>query len=108
MINAQHYYIWVQREHLRVYLGTVNGVSVSTAATIQTEEEASLEFVSTLPEYRRQGAAGGVCSAALEELFENGPGVVTLSASPGSSSLYEQMGFRRCFENIVMQYPLSK
>lgn len=59
MINAQHYYIWVQREHLRVYLGTVNGVSVSTAATIQTGEEASLEFVSTLPEYRRQGAAAG-------------------------------------------------
>lgn len=108
MIDAQHYYPWVQNEHFRIYLGEAEGVPVSSAATIQTGEEASLEFVSTLQEYRRQGAAAAVCSTALEELFANGVSSVSLSACDGAAPLYEGLGFHRCFENIVMQYEFLK
>ena len=106
MIDGEHYYIWVRDGHLQIYLGLIEGVPVSTAATIQTGTEASLEFVSTLPEYRRQGAAASLCSAALEALFANGAAAVTLNACGGSAALYEKLGFHRCFHNIVMQYDI--
>ena len=108
MIDGERYYRWVCDGHLRIYLGLIKGVPAATAATIQTGREASLEFVSTLREYRRQGAAACLCSAALEELFANGAAAVTLSACGGSVSLYEKLGFHRCFDNIVMQYDIPQ
>ena len=91
---------------MNFYLGEIDGIPVATAATIQTGDLASLEFVSTLEEYRRRKAASAVCSRALTELFEQGASSVTLSACGESVSLYRKFGFRSYFNNIVMQYDI--
>ena len=106
MVDAEHYYIWVEEGYLNFYLGEIDGIPVATAATIQTGDLASLEFVSTLEEYRRKKAASAVCSRALTELFEQGASSVTLSACGESVSLYRKFGFHSYFNNIVMQYDI--
>lgn len=63
---------WVENKNINLYLGEIDGTSVSTAATIRTGNTASLEFVSTLEEYRRRKVASVVCSRALADLFESG------------------------------------
>ncbi len=104
MIDAQHYFVWVESEDIKLYLCEIDGVAVSTAATIRTEDTASLEFVSTLEEYRRRGAAAAVCSRALEELFADGVRTVTLSGAEEALALYKNLGFNECFENTIMLY----
>ena len=104
MIDADNYYIWVENGDYTIYLGEINGVPVATAATIQTGNTGSLEFVSTLSDYRRKKAAITVCSMAVDELLKNGANTVTLGACGESSLLYEQLGFHRCFNNIILRY----
>ena len=106
MIDADNYYTWIKNNHLSIYLGEIDGIPVSTAATIQTGDTASLEFVSTLKEYRRRKAASVVCSKALSDLFANGVSSVTLSACDESVPLYKKFGFHSCFHNIIMQYDI--
>ena len=89
---------------MRFYLAEIDGKAVSTAATIQTGDTASLEFVSTLEEYRRRKAAIILSSKALANLFANGAACVTLSGSSEAVPLYEKLGFHPCFCNTIMLY----
>ncbi|MBQ8597053.1 MAG: GNAT family N-acetyltransferase [Lachnospiraceae bacterium] len=102
MIDAEHYYVWVQSEDIRIYLCEIDGVPVSTAATICNGDVASLEFASTLEEYRRRGAAISLCSKALTDLWENGVNMVTLGACEESPALYEKLGFHKVYHNVLM------
>ncbi|MFD2876640.1 GNAT family N-acetyltransferase [Paenibacillus rhizoplanae] len=43
------------------YLAYLDGVPIATSAAIQTGNQASIEFVSTLQQYRNQGAASALC-----------------------------------------------
>ena len=48
MIDAEHYFSWVKSDKIKIYSAKINGITVSTCATIQNGDTASLEFVSTL------------------------------------------------------------
>ena len=104
MIDADHYFTWVESNNINIYLAEINGIAVSTCATIQNNNTASLEFVSTLEEYRRRQAAALLCSCAINDLLDNGAEIVTLGACGHSAFLYERLGFKRCFHNTVMKY----
>ena len=104
MIDAEHYSSWIEQDNIRLFLAEIDGVPVSTAATIQTGSTASLEFVSALKEHRRQKAAITLCSRAIEALFDRGVETVTLSGSSEAVSLYERLGFHSCFNNMIMLY----
>ena len=104
MIDAENYYVWVENENIDLYLGEIDSIPVSTAATIRYGDMASLEFVSTLEEYRRKKVASVVCSIALTDLFESGVEDVTLSACGESVCLYEKFGFERYFNNVIVRY----
>ena len=107
MIDAEHYYKWVEMGMAGIYIAEIGGVAVSTAATMRNGQIASLEFVSTLPEYRRQKAAITLCSKALADLFADGVEAVTLSGASEATALYEKLGFHSCFPNIIMEYKLQ-
>lgn len=107
MIDAEHYYKWVEMGMAGIYIAEIGGVAVSTAATMRNGQTASLEFVSTLPEYRRQKAAITLCSKALADLFADGVEAVTLSGASEATVLYEKLGFHSCFPNIIMEYKLQ-
>lgn len=104
MIDAENYYTWTKQENMRFYLAELAGKAISTVATIRTGNTASLEFVSTLQEYRRRKAAIILSSRALENLFADGVESVTLSGSGEAVPLYEKLGFHQCFHNIIMLY----
>lgn len=104
MIDADHYFTWVKSNNINIYLAEIIGIAVSTCATIQNNNTASLEFVSTLKEYRRRKAAALLCTYAINDLFHNGAGIVKLGACGHSAFLYERLGFKRCFSNTVMKY----
>lgn len=104
MIDADHYFTWVESNNISIYLAEINGLAVSTCATIQNNNTASLEFVSTLEKYRRRKAAASLCSCAINDLLNNGAEVVTLGACGRSVYLYERLGFKRCFNNTVMKF----
>lgn len=106
MIDAENYYTWVESEDISIYLGEINGIPVSTAATIQNGEVASLEFVSTLEAYRRRKFAAIVCSRAIQDQFDMDIKAVTLGACGESAHLYKKLGFKSIFNNIVMQYDI--
>lgn len=106
MIDADHYFTWVESEHINIWMAEIDGTAVSTCATIQNDNTASLEFVSTLEEYRRRKAAASLCSRAVDDLLHNGVETVTLGACGHSASLYEGLGFQRCFHNTIMKYEL--
>lgn len=108
MIDAEHYYVWVEKENINIYLGEINGIPVSTVATIQTKDVASIEFTSTLQEYRCRGAAATLCSKALADLFTNDVKAVTLSGAPEAVALYQKLGFHSCFHNILMRYDIPE
>ena len=103
MIDAEHYYIWVEKGTYRFWLGEIDGVPVSTAATIQTGRAGSLEFVSTLEPYRRQGAAAVASSGAIAKLLASGAELVSLSACGESVPLYRKLGFEPVFEPVMMR-----
>lgn len=107
MIDAENYYTWVESDDISIYLGEIDGNPVSTAATIQNGDVASLEFVSTLEEYRRKKVASTVCSRAIQELWDKGVKAVTLGACGESVPLYKGMGFQSYFNNIIMQYDVQ-
>ena len=107
MIDAENYYTWVENENIDLYLGEIEGIPVSTAMTIRNGDTASLEFVSTLEEYRRRKVASVICSRALANLFERGVEDVTLSACGESVGLYEKFGFQRYFDNVIMRCELN-
>ncbi|MCI9071817.1 MAG: GNAT family N-acetyltransferase [Lachnospiraceae bacterium] len=106
MIDADHYFTWVESNNINIYLAEMNGIVVSTCATIQNNNTASLEFVSTLEEYRRKKAAISLCSYAIDNLLHNGAEIVTLGACGHSAFLYEKLGFKRSFNNTIMKFDL--
>lgn len=104
MIDADHYFTWVQEEAVRIYLAETDGAVISTCATIQNGSTASLEFVSTLEQYRRKKAAALLSSFAIADLLNNGAETVTLSACGDSVHLYRTLGFQKIFYNTILEY----
>lgn len=107
MIDAENYYTWFENGVYDFYLAEIGGIPVSTVATIRCGDTASLEFVSTLNEYRRRKAAITVSTMVLNELFANGVKTVTLSGSVEAVALYKKLGFHNCFHNILLKYNIS-
>lgn len=104
MIDSENYYTWLKNGVYDFYLAEIDGIPVSTVATIQNGDTASLEFVSTLNEYRRRKAAITVSTMALYNLFAKGVKTVTLSGSVEAVALYKKLGFHDCFHNILLKY----
>ncbi len=108
MLDVAHYTPWLTQGKFSFYLACLNGVPVATAATIEDGDQASLEFVSTLKEHRCQGAATAACVEALRQLQHRGVRVVTLRSSSEAVALYERLGFRPYFEQVLIFYPKDR
>jgi len=104
MIDAEHYFTWVSQNNLAFYIGYLNGVAISTAATITDQDNASLEFVSTLEEYRKQGAGTAVCVEVLKQLKEQDIKTVILGSSPEATSIYKRLGFVPYFGKVLLTF----
>lgn len=96
-IHPEYHYPLCRDGLLRCYMVQDGaGRVLSTAAVAVDREAASLEFVATVPEYRRQGLARAVCQRAVDDAFRGEAEIVTVRAIDGkAAALYSSMGFRR-------------
>lgn len=104
LLTLEHYAVWLTHGAFAFYLGYSNGRPVATAATITQGNTATLEFVSTLPEYRRQGAGTAVCLRALRDLQERQTRTVTLRSSTEGYGLYRKLGFQPVFAQRLFSF----
>jgi len=108
MLSAEHYAAWLHHAPLVFYLGYRDRMPMATLATIQDGETASVEFVSTLPEYRRQGAATALCIEAIRDLRLKGAKIATLRSNTEAISLYARLGFKPYYEQLLVSYPMDR
>lgn len=77
------------------YVGYVDGVPVSTAATVACGQTIGVYNVATLPEYQRRGYGEAVMRRALAEAERERPSrPVVLQSTEAGLRLYQRMGFR--------------
>ncbi|MDF2544582.1 MAG: hypothetical protein K0S47_4300 [Herbinix sp.] len=76
------------------YLGYYQGEPVAVSAILNHSNISSLEFVATLPEYRRKGLAKALCQKAVEDAFANGSSIITTRAFADAKNIYKSLGFQ--------------
>jgi GNAT superfamily N-acetyltransferase len=84
-----------ERDRLRTFLATVDGVAVAAGGLWCGAGVAGLYNVGTLAGYRRRGLGRLVSIATMRAGFEAGYLVGVLQASEMGSSMYERIGFTR-------------
>jgi len=94
LLDPELYFPLCESGKMTCFLGYRGEVPVSTSATINNNGSATLEFVATLPNYRKQGIAAAVCRAAIEQLIRENAYMITLRAREMGVSLYKKLGFK--------------
>ncbi len=79
--------------HTRLYLAHYEGVPAVTAMTIAEGALITLEFVSTLAEYRQRGLGTAVTLHALARARAEGLRTATLRADAPAVNMYGRLGF---------------
>jgi ribosomal protein S18 acetylase RimI-like enzyme len=92
-IHPENHYHWCTDGRMMAYIAYSEGEAVSVAAVLNHNGVCSLEFVTTLSEYRRRHFAEAASIAAINGAFENGAKIITLRAFDPARRLYEKLGF---------------
>ena len=94
-LHPVHHAPLMKAGRIRCHVLYHEGQPVSAAVTMDNNGVTSLEFVATLPGFRRRGYSEAVCQQAVADAFRQGAEIVTLRAvSPAVARLYARLGFR--------------
>ena len=93
-IHPINHYHWCEKNLLIPYIVCCEDNPVAISAILNNKGIASLEFVATLPEYRRRGFAKAASITAIKDAFANGAKIITLRAFFPASILYQSLGFQ--------------
>lgn len=85
-LSRDNYWGLYQKGMIRCYIGYKDKIPVSVTTLLICEKVYSLEFTSTLSNYRRKGFAAAVCQTAIKDAFREGAEVVTIRAGGGPSA----------------------
>lgn len=97
LLDPQLYYPLCESGKMVCFLGFYGNVPAAASAAMRRDESGTLEFIATLPDYRKRGLGAAVCRAAIEHLIEGGVSIITLRASEMGVPLYALLGFRAYF-----------
>lgn len=81
---------------IHCYVAYENNLPIAVAGIMDNKQGVcSLEFVSTVTEYRQKGFATAVCQAVITEAFANGAKVITVRAyGDNGKKLGKSLGFK--------------
>jgi GNAT superfamily N-acetyltransferase len=96
-IHPINHYHWCEKNMLIPYIVYFEDKPVAVSAILNNNDVASLEFVATLPEYRRKGFARVASIVAIRDAFTNGAKIITLRAFYPANLLYQSLGFQVYF-----------
>lgn len=91
-------------DNTRFYLGLFDGHPASTCMTITTEDIVTIEMVSTLKEFRKNGIGTAIVTAALQEMKNIGINTAILRAEKGAVNVYKRIGFEEFYKKVVANY----
>lgn len=94
IMHPENHYHLCQKGIMPCYIGFCDQVPASVAGMMHNQDVSSLEFVATLPEFRKKGAAKAVCCQAIKDAFAAGSKIITLRALPDGKKLYLGLGFK--------------
>ena len=89
-----HHYPLCTAGRMRCSVAYDQGDPAAIAAMLRNGDAYSLEFVATLPAYRRKGFAAALCQASIDEAFRDGARFVTFRAYRDSKKFGETLGFK--------------
>jgi ribosomal protein S18 acetylase RimI-like enzyme len=92
-IHPENHYHWCKDGRMAAYIAYSEGEAVSVAAVLNHNGVCSLEFVATLPDFRRRHFAEAASIAAINGAFTDGAKIITLRAFDPARRLYEKLGF---------------
>ena len=93
LIDPDYYYPVCESGKMICFLGYSGEKPVGTSMTLMNENKIGrLEWISTLPEYRKKGIGTAVCCAGIEQLINDGVSIITVEE--GESSLLTRLGFK--------------
>ncbi len=78
----------------RLYLGRMEGIPVATAELFVAGRSVSVQYVVTLPEFRRRGIGATMTRRLLQDARVLGLDLAVLTASPDGVGIYRRIGFR--------------
>jgi ribosomal protein S18 acetylase RimI-like enzyme len=93
-IHPENHYHWCTDGRMMAHIAYLDGKPVSVAAVLNHNGVCSLEFVATLPDFRRRHFAQAASIAAINGAFANGAKIITLRAFDPARKLYEKLGFK--------------
>jgi ribosomal protein S18 acetylase RimI-like enzyme len=93
---------------LAVYLGRVEGETVTTGIGYQTGRDVAIFSVATPPQHRRHGYGAAVTAHAARAGFENGADMAWLQTSELGESVYRGLGFRHVEMHVMLARPSSR
>jgi GNAT superfamily N-acetyltransferase len=98
MCDPEQYYPLCNNGIIKCFLGYFNDKPVSTSMVFKTDNGIGrLDWISTLPDYRKKGIGTAVCLAGMEQLIKDDAFIITLCATQMGVSLYESLGFKIYF-----------
>lgn len=100
-IHPVNHYHLCRNGLINCYTLYKNDAIVAVAATLNNNGIVSLEFVSTVPDLRRQGLAKAICCRAIDDAFADNAKIITLRAiNLTAAKLYKSLGF--CIYNYAV------
>jgi GNAT superfamily N-acetyltransferase len=92
--------LWQQvgADELTLFLALRGGEPVGTVYLSMHSGVAAVQYVVTLPAFRRQGIGAALTHHAMHAARQQGYHVAVLSASPFGIGIYRRLGFRECGE----------
>ncbi|HWQ58146.1 MAG TPA: GNAT family N-acetyltransferase [Clostridia bacterium] len=97
LLDPELYYPLCESGKMAAFLGFWGDVPAAASATMRRDGGGTLEFIATLPDYRKRGLGAAVCRAAIEQLIGEGVSIITLRAREMGVSLYTSLGFQAYF-----------
>ena len=94
LLDPDLYYPLCESEKMACFLGYCGETPVATSATMNNNGNGTLEFISTLPDFRKKGIGAAVCRAAINQLIGDGATLISLRARAMGVSLYASLGFK--------------
>jgi len=88
-----------------VYLGRVDGVTVTTAIGCRTGREVAVFAVATPAEHRRRGYGGAVTAQAMRDGFQQGADLGWLQTSELGEPVYRRLGFSHTTSHVLLSRP---
>ena len=86
------------------YLAYYNNQPVATCLLIAEQDLVTVEFVSTLKEYRNRGIATAITGFTLNEAKNLGITIAVLRAEKEAINVYKRVGFQEVYKRIVASY----